>query len=294
MATHNQGMNLKLGKTAMTYKIHPVVVFSILDHYKRRSDNQDRVLGTLLGEVEEGTNVVYIKNCFPVPHQMKDDHQVTVNMAYHAKMSSLHKKVNKKEICVGWYTTGEKVSYISSLIHEVYRNECEEPLLLTVDVNVVKLHRMAIQGYVGRTIKVGVRDRESVARFESVDLDIHAYEGEKIGVDALINGNPENDRLDAPATILSDFENLQNALAKLWEMVQSCSTYVDEVVEGKKEGDSEIGLMLSHAVAAVPHLNAADFDKMFSANVHDLLTILYLSNLTRTQLAIADKINGLL
>lgn len=276
----------------MTYKVHPVVVFSILDHYKRRSDNQDRVVGTLLGEIEEGTNTVYIKNCFPVPHKGDDD-QVTVNMAYHAKMSALHRKVNK-EVCVGWYTTGENISYISSLIHEVYRGECAEPLLLMVDVNVVKLHRMAIQGYVGKTIKVGRRKRPTAARFEAVDLDIHAYEGEKIGVDALINGNPDNDRLDAPATILSDFENLQIALSKLWEMVQSCSTFVDGVVEGKTAGDSEIGLMLSHAVAAVPHLNAADFDKMFSGNIQDLLSILYLSNVTRTQLAIADKINGLL
>ena len=101
MATHNQALNLKLGKTAVTYKVHPVVVFSILDHYKRRDDGQDRVVGTLLGEVDEVTNTVYIKNCFPVPHKGDDD-QVTVNMAYHSKMRSLHQKVNKKEVCVGW------------------------------------------------------------------------------------------------------------------------------------------------------------------------------------------------
>lgn len=293
MATHNQSLNLKLGNTAMTYKVHPVVVFSILDHYKRRIGNQDCVVGTLLGEIEEGTNTVYVKNCFPVPHKGDDD-QVTVNMMYHAKMKSLHQKVNKKEVCVGWYTTGSKVSYISSLIHQVYRDECQEPLLLMVDVNVVKFHRMAIQGYVGRTIKVGRKQRETAARFEAVDLDIHAYEGEKIGVDALINGNPDNDRLDAPATILSDFENLQTALAKLWEMIQACSVYVESVVEGKIEGDSEIGLTLSHAVAAVPHLNSAAFEKMFSENILDLLSIMYLTGVTRTQLAIADKINGLL
>jgi len=298
MAFLSEGLNLKLGKTAMTYKVHPVVVFSILDHFKRRGDKQDRVVGTLLGEIDEGTNTVYIKNCFPVPHKGDDDElSVTVNMAYHAKMRSLHQKVNKREVCVGWYTTGEKVSYISSLIHEVYRNECQEPLLLMVDVNVAKSHRMAIKGYVGKTIKVGSKDRETAARFEAVDLDSHAYEGEKIGVDALINANPpdDNDRLDAPATILSDFENLLHlSLHNLISMVEKSKDYVDEVVEGKVEGDSEIGLMLSHAIAAVPHLNAASFDKMFSGNIQDLLSILYLSNVTRTQLSIADKINGLL
>lgn len=50
--------------------IYPVVVFNILDHYIRRSESSDRVIGTLLGVINDD-DVVEIRNCFPVTH--KDD-----------------------------------------------------------------------------------------------------------------------------------------------------------------------------------------------------------------------------
>jgi translation initiation factor 3 subunit F len=50
----------------MDCKISPLVVFSILDHYMRRSEGQQRVIGTLLGSNNDG--VLEITNAFPVPH----------------------------------------------------------------------------------------------------------------------------------------------------------------------------------------------------------------------------------
>jgi hypothetical protein len=51
---------------SLTCKIHPVVIFTILDHYVRRQESQERVIGTLLGVETDG--VIEIRNCFPVPH----------------------------------------------------------------------------------------------------------------------------------------------------------------------------------------------------------------------------------
>jgi hypothetical protein len=50
----------------VSVKVHPVVIFNILDHFIRRTEGQDRVIGTLLGVNVEG--VIEIRNCFPVPH----------------------------------------------------------------------------------------------------------------------------------------------------------------------------------------------------------------------------------
>jgi len=291
MASQHNALNLRLGSTKLQYKVHPVVVFSILDHYKRRSDGQKRVIGTLLGEYDSVTNQCHIKNCFPVPHVETED-DVVLDMDYHHNMLNLHKRVCKTEVVVGWYSTGDVISYISSLMHEVYKQQVAEPVLLTVDVDVCKFNRMAIKGYVGKTIKVG--QRAAVARFEEVYMDIRAYEGEKIAVDALINGNPENDALDAPATILSDFENLYRSLTKLCSLLESVSKYVSAVKAGEIKGDIDIGRAISQAVAIVPHLTSDSFDKMFAKNIQDLLMVLYLTNITRTHLAVADRINHLL
>lgn len=51
--------------------IHPVVLFSIVDGYERRSEDAQRVIGTLLGTIDK--NVVEIKSCFCVPHNESKD-----------------------------------------------------------------------------------------------------------------------------------------------------------------------------------------------------------------------------
>lgn len=48
-----------------------MVLFSVLDHYIRRPENQKRVIGTLLGTVT--ANVVEITNSFAVPHLEKNN-----------------------------------------------------------------------------------------------------------------------------------------------------------------------------------------------------------------------------
>jgi translation initiation factor 3 subunit F len=115
-------------------------------------------------------------------------------------------------------------------------------------------------------------------------------------VDAILKGaSDENDtKLDAPATIVSDLEALANSLNQLHTMLGQVSTYVANVVDGKIQGDSEVGRAIVAALTSVPLLEAASFEKMFNNQVQDLLMIVYLANLTRTQLALADKINGLL
>jgi translation initiation factor 3 subunit F len=43
-------------------------VFNILDHFVRRGENQARVIGTLLGTINEEDGTVVISNSYPVPH----------------------------------------------------------------------------------------------------------------------------------------------------------------------------------------------------------------------------------
>jgi translation initiation factor 3 subunit F len=286
-------LNLNTGKDKVTFKLHPVVVLSILDHYKRRNQDQTRVVGTLLGERQGRT--VFIKNCFPVPHIEGDD-QVAVDMDYHKNMLNLHQRVQPNEVVVGWYSTGAEVSYVSSLIHDVFKSEAEktkgeDPVHLTVDTGLTN-SALGVTAYQGKTLKVG--SKSVLSKFEPVRLDLHAYEAEKIAVDALINGAPDDQALDAPATMLNDVENLDLSMNKLLDMLEAVSSYTNRVNSGEIKGDPDLGRAISNALAAVPHIDPSTFEKMFNQNIQDLLMIVYLSNLTRTQLALADKINGLL
>ena len=88
-----------LRRTPTSITIHPVSLFSILDHYLRRTDAQDRVIGTLLGIHND--NEVEVRSSFAVLHSETDE-QVAVDTDYHQTMYDLHHKVNPKEVIVGW------------------------------------------------------------------------------------------------------------------------------------------------------------------------------------------------
>lgn len=51
-------------------QVHPIVLFSVLDHFLRRPEGQKRVIGTLLGTV--AANTVEVTNSFAVPHLEKN------------------------------------------------------------------------------------------------------------------------------------------------------------------------------------------------------------------------------
>jgi len=215
-----------------------------------------------------------------------------LDVDYHKNMLALYQRVCKTEVVVGWYSTGDDLNYISSLFHNVYKSQAEEPVLVTVDVDVTKSDRLAIKGYVGKTVQVG--RRPTLARFEGVNLEMNAYEGERIAVDSLINANADESHFDAPATILSDFENLQQSLQKLQSLLKLVADYCLQVKEGKVAADQEVGMAISRAISVVPHLDGESFEAMFSNKIQDLLMVLYLGNVVRTHISLADQINGLL
>lgn len=61
---------LCLAEGQLKYAVHPVVVFSILDAFRRRPVDQEYVIGTIMGE-RDG-NTVTIKECFPVRYVSED------------------------------------------------------------------------------------------------------------------------------------------------------------------------------------------------------------------------------
>ncbi len=60
-------LHLPSGPTGVVGKLHPTVLFNICDSFIRRNDQQERVIGTLLGSFSvDGT--VEIRNSYAVPH----------------------------------------------------------------------------------------------------------------------------------------------------------------------------------------------------------------------------------
>ena len=72
MITEAGPLNLKMGPTGMTCKVHPTVLVTICDSFVRRPQGAVRVIGTLLGN-EAPDNSIVVKACYAVPHEETED-----------------------------------------------------------------------------------------------------------------------------------------------------------------------------------------------------------------------------
>jgi hypothetical protein len=97
--------------------IHPTIVSNILDHFLRRPQGENTVVGTLLGGVDG--QLVDIQTCFSVPLE-KDDQKYTMDKEYLQKMLKFNRKVNPKEDLVGLYVSGKKVDANILALYEYY------------------------------------------------------------------------------------------------------------------------------------------------------------------------------
>ena len=66
------------------------------------------------------------------------------------------------------------------------------------------------------------------------------------------------------------------------------------VREGKIVGDPELAIAIHQALNVIPTVDSGSFQSLFNGHMQDLLMILYLAGLTKTQLVMADKVNTLL
>nr|ACN35848.1 unknown [Zea mays] len=157
-------------------RVEAVVLFNVCDSYVRRPDQADRVIGTLLGSLlSDGT--VHVRNSYVVPHSESAD-QVATDIDYHHNMYASHQKVNPKEVIVGWFSTGFGVSGGSTLIHEFYSREVQNPIHLTVDTGFTR-GEASIKAYISSNLSL--RDSQLAAQFQEIPLDLKMIEAEKAG-----------------------------------------------------------------------------------------------------------------
>jgi len=265
--------------------LHPVVLFSIIDHYSRREGGQERVIGTLLGYEVEG--VVQICSCFPVPHTETEE-QVAVNTDFHATMLHLHQRVHPKQKVVGWYSTGEEVNDSSMLFHDFYGQDVERPVHLLLDLGLGE-RRMSCKAFVSSNLAFGEMCLGTV--FEEMSLIIVNNESDRVGIDTLLKASGEASHA-ANNTSPQDVDSLEITIKKLLRTLDGGMEYVDKVKSGVVTADHSVIGLMQEMMAAAPRLPASNFDAMFNSQVQDMLMVVYLANLTRTQLALAEKLQA--
>ena len=102
--------NLNFGLTVKQLHcvIHPNITPNILDHYLRKPEDEDIVIGTLLGTIDG--SIIDIHSCFSVPQYFdKEQEARVIDSEYMQKMMKFHRKVNPKEGLLGMYISSKKL-----------------------------------------------------------------------------------------------------------------------------------------------------------------------------------------
>ena len=270
------------GAVNLVVKVHPVVLFQIADSYERRSADSHRVIGTLVGSVDK--QCVEVTNCFCIPHKEYEE-RVEADIVYAQEMFELNKKVAPHESLVGWFATGSEITSHSALIHDYYARETQDPIHLTLDTT-LSSGRVTMKAYV--FVPIGVPGATTGSMFTPVRVEMTAGEPEIAGLDLLHKTKFSKQRSVEPVPELT---KVSLAADKLETMLEAVQSYVEAVLAGREEPDPAVGRALVDLVQSVPKMDPEQFEAMLNSNLRDLLMVVYLSQLTKTQLQLNEKLS---
>ncbi|XP_053213554.1 eukaryotic translation initiation factor 3 subunit F-1-like [Panonychus citri] len=272
--------------STLNVKIHPVVLLNIVDSYERRSRDQKRVIGTLLGNVDK-SGTIEVSNSFVVQHREADG-EVAFDIEVAKDLYELHRKVNPNESIVGWFATGGgEVNEYSVLIHEFYTRETSNPVHITVDPTSAGI---SVKGYTLTPFGVpGKSTGTMFSHIKSVDIT-GGYEAEMIGLKACMAASGIGE--SKAVTYDSEIDMILAASKKCSDIITSIVKYIDEniITPGKPlpSNSNDIGRELMSMVESIGPL--CKDEETINKNLNDLLMVIYLSNLCKTQLMLNEKL----
>lgn len=291
-------------------QLAPVVLFNVLDHFIRRSDSSQRVIGTLLGRVASNGEV-YVSDSFPLPHFENGGDEVAVDSEYFTKMYELHRRVQASAEVVGWYATGTETDIKSVIIHEFYGRHCVSPVHVLVDAALGGVGQRALDARAFVSSAYKIRSLALSSEFHPVPVAIKPDRAERVGLDTLFKNKRREEDLEMelssqqqdrdhsrnnskrPVVLASQIDNLETSMQKLLDLLDTVGRNVDAVVTGEIEGDVNTGRFLAETLTMVPRMNNAEFERLFGDNMRDLLMVAYLCKLTKSQLLVGEKLLGI-
>jgi len=277
------GLNdLSLDESLKIAVVHPLVVLNVLDHFTRRpaQNSTGRVIGTLLGR-RDGDSVE-ITNSFSVPHAENGD-EVAIGKDFNKTMLALHQRTNRKEVVVGWYatasSTGDLVTETTSLIHDFYSSETEDgaPVHLVFDTQLAS-DGVSVRALCSQSLEL--RGEQVGSLFQDLKLVHYGSDPVRSCLNEMVNTT--DGRIGAQ-------DGLRIALRKIDSMLGNALAYVTSHGENGEECEEGIDKKLADLVALVPRI---DREMLVYDSMQDLLMISYLSNATKTQIALAEKLNN--
>lgn len=304
-ASDENGTGMHLGNGPLVVQrpshvvVHPLVLLSVVDHYRRAAlSTGKRVLGVLLGNWNGQT--VNVTNSYAVPFE-EDEANPNVwflDHNYHEGMNELSKKVNARERPVGWYHTGPKLRVSDLAINEVFRKYCTHacPALVIVDPAAAEdrvglpfdayaaVDRLMEEG--GTAVAGGTEALQKV--FVHLPSVVEAEEAEEIGVEHLLRDVKDN----VVGDLTTKISNKLDSLRALQQQLTTITDYLKAVQAGTLPPSAAIIYHLQDMFNLLPDVHSVAAVRALTVAANDQATMVFAGSVVRAVIALHELINN--
>ncbi|EQB61384.1 26s proteasome non-atpase regulatory subunit 7 [Vairimorpha apis BRL 01] len=239
-----------------TLIVHPLVLLSAVDHYKRMGT--PRVIGILLGTDDD-----HITNSFAIPFE-EDEENWFYDISYLYSMFDLFHRVNSKEKIVEWYHTGPQMCKNDIEITKSLIKIVKNPYLIIINIH--------SDNY---DLPVQIFRLNKQKEFVHVNATIEAEEAEEVGVEHLIRDM----RQEMSGSLKDRVNTIKESLKMYFKVLKSAEDYLMDVKNGNIDYRHEIINLLQDVINSMPKLDC-DLD-------YDVSNI-YLCEMIKTTVSLND------
>jgi translation initiation factor 3 subunit F len=176
-----------------------------------------------------------------------------------------------------FYYTGEGGTFPHPCVHLTLSTDPESPL--------------SLKTYISKTVGLSSERAVDSCLFVPISHEINfSSEADRAGLELIASAKNTPSRT---ASLLSDSVSLAKTLEQVHGMVVRVQTYIKQLLEtGDLEDPNtrEIGRVLMETLALAPRLNAGELERMFNSHLQDVLMVVYLGNLVRSQFDVANRL----
>jgi len=143
---------------------------------------------------------------------------------------------------------------------------------------------------------VEMKVAETLLQYREVPLQVQTSIDEKAGISQLMQARRATREATKDGIMpkdITDFDGFTLGLKELLSLFRRMQEYVRAVQEGKVQGDLAVGRGLTAQLCAEPVIDQNAVETLCNRSLQDALMVVHLSNLTRTQIALAEKIQAL-
>ncbi len=230
-------------------------------------ENQECIIGTLLGSISEDGSEIEIHNSYKVPY--KDNAtEIIVDGDFYKILYHLYQKIYPDDVIVGWFSTSPKLDIFSGNINYAY---CSNFQSLGIDYY-SPIHLMIQQTQDDEdstllpTIKtftstpIGFHSRKTGCHtyvFNSIPNKVYYNELEEFGVDQDHKSQTQKyfSYKATPKTTNSSSSNMNEPFKKVDLYFVSKQDHVKKVISDEIKGDDKFGKSLLSKLNSIPPIS---------------------------------------